>query len=217
MYYRQTLASEIELSGIALHSGEQVRMRLLPAAPESGIVFRRTDVGGTEIPARLEQAGPSFYATVIQSEGHSVSTIEHLMAALYALQVDDLLIEIDGSEVPILDGSSKPFVEAILSAGRRELPVPRQYMTLVRPVEVVKDDKRISAFPCHEYEKRQARAAGEREATTCRPPIGGAGRSLSRNLQHKQISLSRMSGRPVAALIITSPGAGSSRSRETSG
>jgi UDP-3-O-[3-hydroxymyristoyl] N-acetylglucosamine deacetylase len=151
MYYRQTLASEIELSGIALHSGNQVQMRLLPAEPERGIVFRRTDQGGVEIFARLDQAGPSFYATVIQSEGHSVSTIEHLMAALYALQVDDLVIEIDSSEVPILDGSSKPFVDAILSAGRRESCVPRQYMTLVRPVEVVQHDKRISAFPCHEF------------------------------------------------------------------
>jgi UDP-3-O-[3-hydroxymyristoyl] N-acetylglucosamine deacetylase len=151
MYHRQTLASDIAVDGIGLHSGRPVRMRLVPAEAETGIVFARTDVGGISIPARLDHAGPSFYATVIRNGDHTVSTIEHLMAALYALQVDDLRIELDGPEVPILDGSSRPFVDRILEAGRAELPVPRQYMTLVRPIVVSKDDKRIAAYPCHEY------------------------------------------------------------------
>jgi len=115
------------------------------------VVFVRLDAGGIEIPADLEHAGPSFYATVIQSGDVVVRTIEHLMAGLYAFLVDDVRIELDGEEVPILDGSSRPFVEAILSAGRRELDRPREYITLVRPVVVTEDDKRIAAYPGREY------------------------------------------------------------------
>ena len=126
-------------------------MRLLPAEPRSGIVFVRTDAGGIEIPATLEYAGPSFYATVIERSRITVSTIEHLMAALYALLIDDLRIELDGPEVPILDGSSRPFVECLLAAGRVELDVPREYMTLIRPVIVSHEEKRIAAYPSREY------------------------------------------------------------------
>ena len=151
MRYRNTLVAETTLEGVGLHSGERVRATLIPADPGTGIVFVRADAGGKEIPARLEFAGPSFYATVIERDGVTVSTIEHLMAALYALQVDDLRIELDGPEVPILDGSSKPFVDVLLRAGRRELPMLRQYLNVVRPIEVVQDEKRISVHPCSEY------------------------------------------------------------------
>lgn len=151
MIPRQTLAAETTLEGIGLHSGRQVRMRLLPAGPETGIVFVRADEGGMEIPATLEYAGPSFYATVLEREGVRVSTIEHLMAALYALQVDDLRVELDGPEPPILDGSSSPFVRAILEAGRVALPREREYLTLTRPVVVEEPEKRIAAYPAAEY------------------------------------------------------------------
>ena len=151
MYNRQTLAAPAEIEGVGLHTGRPVRLRMLPAAAGSGVVFVRVDAGGVEIRADLEHAGPSFYATVIRRGDLEVRTIEHLMAALYAFLVDDVRIEIDGDEVPILDGSSRPFVEAILRAGRRELDLPREYMTLVRPVELVDDDKRIAAYPSREY------------------------------------------------------------------
>jgi UDP-3-O-[3-hydroxymyristoyl] N-acetylglucosamine deacetylase len=151
MVCRQTLASDVTLQGIGLHSGQRVRMRLVPAEAETGIVFVRTDEGGTRIPATLDFAGPSFYATVLQKEGVRVSTIEHLMAALYALQIDDLWIELEGAEPPILDGSAKPFVEAILDAGRSDLPVEREYMTLIRPIVVSEQEKRIAAYPAPEY------------------------------------------------------------------
>jgi len=136
MFNRQTLAEAIEIEGIGLHSGKPVRMRLLPAEAGSGIVFVRTDAGGVEIPATLDHAGPSNYATVIQKGDLTVSTIEHLMAALYALLIDDLRIELDGAEVPVMDGSSKPFVELVERAGRADLPQPREYMSLVKPVVV---------------------------------------------------------------------------------
>jgi len=151
MVYRQTLASEVTLAGVGLHSGRPVRMRLLPAEPGTGILFVRTDAGGARIPATLDFAGPSFYATVLQRDGVKVSTIEHVMAALYALRIDDLLIELDAAEVPILDGSSLPFVEAIERAGTVELSEERQYMTLVRPIVVSENDKRIAAYPSSEY------------------------------------------------------------------
>ena len=151
MHYRQTLASMIEISGIGVHSGAEVHLRLHPAEAGTGVVFVRVDQGEATIPATLSHAGPSYYATVLQKGDLSVSTIEHLMAALYALQVDDLRVELDGPEVPILDGSSRPFVDAILEAGRKTLAVPRQYMTVVRPVVVSDGEKRVSVYPCREY------------------------------------------------------------------
>jgi UDP-3-O-[3-hydroxymyristoyl] N-acetylglucosamine deacetylase len=151
MNKRRTLASEWVLTGVGLHSGEPVRMSLRPAPANSGIVFVRKDLGGIRIPAIIENAGPSFYATVLQKDGATVSTIEHLMAALYAMQVDDLDVEVDAAEAPILDGSSKPFVEGILAAGFREHDIARQYIHITKPVTVMHEEKRISVHPCPEY------------------------------------------------------------------
>jgi UDP-3-O-[3-hydroxymyristoyl] N-acetylglucosamine deacetylase len=151
VHHRQTLASPRRFTGRGVHTGKEARLDLLPAPAGTGIVFVRTDAGGAEIPATLEHAGPSFYATVLERDGVRVSTIEHLMAALYALQVDDLRVELDGPEVPILDGSSRPFVDAILEAGCQELPVERQYLTIVRPLTVAHEDKTISVHPHPEY------------------------------------------------------------------
>ena len=151
MKNRRTLASERVVEGTGLHSGRHVRMRLVPAPAENGIVFVRTDDRGVRIPARLENAGPSFYATVLERDGAIVSTIEHLMAALYALQVDDLDVEIDAAEVPILDGSSKPFVDALLDAGFAEHDAPRRYIHIVKPISVAHEEKTVSVHPCPEY------------------------------------------------------------------
>jgi UDP-3-O-[3-hydroxymyristoyl] N-acetylglucosamine deacetylase len=151
MKKRRTLASERILEGVGLHSGAPVRMGLRPAPANSGIVFTRSDLGGMRIPALIENSGPSFYATVLQKDGATVSTIEHLMAALYAMQVDDLEIELDAAEAPILDGSSKPFVEAILAAGFREHDIAREYIHITKPLTVIHEDKRISVHPCSEY------------------------------------------------------------------
>ncbi len=151
MFQRQTLASTVAIEGVGLHSGRPIRLTLRPAKAGSGVVFVRSDLGGAEVPATLENAGPSFYATVIERDGVSITTIEHLMAALYALQVDDVRAELDGPEVPILDGSSQPFVDAIGRAGREELPVRRDYLNLIRPLELEVDDKKIAAYPAREY------------------------------------------------------------------
>jgi UDP-3-O-[3-hydroxymyristoyl] N-acetylglucosamine deacetylase len=151
MHRRHTIASEIPLQGIALHSGLMVRLRLVPAEAGTGIVFVRTDAGGARIPATLEYLAPSRYSTVLACGGVQVGTIEHLMAALAALRVDDLIVELDGPEPPILDGSSRQFVEAILDTGRQPLALDRQYLTLVRPIVLSDQDKRISAYPGSEF------------------------------------------------------------------
>lgn len=151
MHRRQTLATPRSISGTGLHTGAAIGMRLVPAPPETGIVFVRTDLGGAVVPADLRWAGPSFYATVLEKDGVRISTIEHLMAALYAIRVDDLRVELDGPEVPILDGSSRPFVDLVLGAGIAEHPVARQYLTIVRPIEICHEEKSISVHPCPEY------------------------------------------------------------------
>ena len=151
MYNRQTLSRPASIEGVGLHTGRTIRMRLLPAEPGSGIVFVRRDAGGAEIPATLEFAGPSFYATVIERDGVTVSTIEHLMAAAYALLVDDMRVELDGPEVPIMDGSSKPFVEVLAEASMVDQELARDYMTLIRPVVVTHEEKRIAAYPSREF------------------------------------------------------------------
>jgi UDP-3-O-[3-hydroxymyristoyl] N-acetylglucosamine deacetylase len=148
---RRTLASPRVVEGVGLHSGAPVRLCLKPAPPDSGIVFVRTDLGRITIPALIENAGPSFYATVLQKNGATVSTIEHLRAALYAMQVDDLEVELDAAEVPILDGSSKPFVQAIIDAGFREHDVVREYIHITKPLIITHEEKRISVHPCPEY------------------------------------------------------------------
>ena len=151
MVQRQTLAKEVSLDGIGLHTGTQVRIRLIPAQPGTGVVFVRKDLGGVRIPATLDHTGAAFYATVLQQGQARVSTIEHLMAALYALQIDDVEIELDADELPILDGSARPFVDALARAGCVELPMERQYMTLVRPIVVSREDKRIAAYPSNQF------------------------------------------------------------------
>jgi UDP-3-O-[3-hydroxymyristoyl] N-acetylglucosamine deacetylase len=152
MQNRHTLAAAIDFEGVGVHSGAPVKARILPAEPGTGVVFVRTDQDGIEIPATLENAADSFYATVLERRGARVSTVEHLMAALYALQVDDVRVELDGPEVPILDGSSKPFVEAIQKVGRLRSKRTREYLTIVRPIVVrEEDEKRIAVYPCPEY------------------------------------------------------------------
>ncbi len=153
MRLRKTLARDVQIEGIGLHTGASVRMRLVGAPPGSGVVFVRADAGGAEIPATLEHVGPGAYATVLEQGGVTIGTVEHLMAALYALGVDDARVEVDGPEVPVLDGSALPFVRAIEEAGTVESDVPRLYITLVRPITVSPEDseKRISIHPCREY------------------------------------------------------------------
>ena len=137
MAFRRTLKRPVACTGIGLHSGKPVRLTLKPAPSGDGLRFFRTDVG-VEIPASLAWLSRQDHATTLSQDGVSVETVEHLLAALYALGVDDCLVEVSGPEIPILDGSAAPFVILIHEAGTRPHKEPREYLKITKPVEVVR-------------------------------------------------------------------------------
>ncbi|MBN2369188.1 MAG: UDP-3-O-acyl-N-acetylglucosamine deacetylase [Vicinamibacteria bacterium] len=146
MPYRRTLKREVGCTGIGLHTGRPVQLLLKPASAESGIRFFRKDVG-VEIPASLESLAYFDHATTLQRQGVSISTVEHVLSALHALGVDDALVEVNGPEVPILDGSAAPFVILLHEAGLRPLPIVRQYLKVLEPVEIVRGTKFVRLLP----------------------------------------------------------------------
>jgi UDP-3-O-[3-hydroxymyristoyl] N-acetylglucosamine deacetylase len=146
--YQATISKQIEIKGVALHSGSETTLRILPAEAHSGINFRRIDsTKQTVIPACVDFAGPTQLSTTIERDGHRVGTVEHLMAALFGLGIDNAMIEIDGCEVPILDGSSEPFVSAILEVGVRELPALKKYHYIDTSLAISNDSGFITAAP----------------------------------------------------------------------
>src|SRR5437867_8564460 len=151
MYFERTLARTISCRGMGLHTGQECSLSLVPAPPGTGRVFVRTDKDGFDLPATIENVGPANYATCLVREGIRVSTAEHLLAALYALNVDNLRIELDSEEVPILDGSAAPFVSLIHDAGIVDQEKERRYITIARPLTLVEDDKQISVHPSSEF------------------------------------------------------------------
>jgi len=151
MAYRRTLTRPVGCTGIGLHSGKLVRLELKPAPAGHGVRFRRTDVGGVEIPASLEHLASLDHATTLSRDGISVGTIEHLLSALSALGVDDVLVEVDGPEVPVLDGSAAPFVILIHEAGIKPLAAPRRFLKIVQPVEIVRGGRSIRISPADHF------------------------------------------------------------------
>lgn len=138
-----TVAKNSVFRGCGLHTGRPVRLRVCPAAPNHGIVFRRVDLVSDirDIPALWDRVIVSPLNTRVEAApGVMVSTIEHLMAAFAGLGIHNALVEIDGPEVPILDGSSAPFVRSLLQAGLREQPAPLSVIEVLRPVEVRNGD-----------------------------------------------------------------------------
>ena len=146
---QKTLKKEINLSGVGLHSGKNVNIRLVPERPNTGIYFKRTDLTSNNIiyPSVFNVSSASYCTKISNEYGVSVSTIEHLMAALYGKGVDNLLIEIDSEEVPILDGSSKNFVEAISSADFEISNQPIKIITIDKEVVYEEGEKSISFKP----------------------------------------------------------------------
>lgn len=151
---QQTLASEVSCMGVGLHSGASVTLTLKPSAANSGVVFVRTDLedGQNEILADYRNVRDTLLCTKIANEeGASVGTIEHLMAALNAMGVDNARIEIDGPEVPIMDGSSAPFVFLIESVGLQQQDQPRRFIKVLKPVSLEQDGKAVSLAPADEF------------------------------------------------------------------
>lgn len=137
--YQTTVKSRVSLAGVGVHSGEPVSIHLLPAAADTGVVFHLSndDAGSTEIRALVSEIGATDLCTVLgDPAGQHVGTVEHLMAALFGLGIDNVAIEIDGAEVPILDGSAESFVDAIDQVGIAALPVKRRYIRVLKPVRI---------------------------------------------------------------------------------
>ena len=148
---QRTLKTRIGSRGVGLHSGQKVTMRLLPAAPDTGIVFRRTDAGA-EIPASWVNTIESPRCTVLSNgEGITVGTVEHLMAALAGAEIDNVIVELDGPEVPIMDGSSAPFLFLIECAGLVEQDAARRAIKVLKPVSVSKDGATATLSPDHGF------------------------------------------------------------------
>jgi UDP-3-O-[3-hydroxymyristoyl] N-acetylglucosamine deacetylase / 3-hydroxyacyl-[acyl-carrier-protein] dehydratase len=132
---QQTIAQAGEIEGTGLHSGKAARLRVLPAEAGKGIRFRRTDLEGTpEIPARLEHVSSTDRGTSLALKGATVHTVEHILAAVGALQIDNLVIEVDGPEIPIVDGSFAPFVELLSACGLRALDAAAKVLVLASPI-----------------------------------------------------------------------------------
>ena len=142
MLKQRTLKSLIRASGVGLHSGVKVNMALRPAAPNTGIVFRRIDLDPVvDLPASALMVGDTRMCSCLERDGVKVGTIEHLMSALAGLGIDNAYVDLDSAELPILDGSASPFVFLIQSAGIEEQPVAKKFIRIKRPVEVRESDK----------------------------------------------------------------------------
>ena len=147
---QKTLKKEVSFSGIGLHSGTKVNVTLSPANSNSGIIFKRIDLEkNNEIVANFKNVSSARLCTKIENgTGANVSTIEHLMAAFYICGLDNLVVNLDGPEVPIMDGSAKDFVEIIKKIGLKSLEGKRQFVKIKKKIELKEDDKSISIIPC---------------------------------------------------------------------
>jgi UDP-3-O-[3-hydroxymyristoyl] N-acetylglucosamine deacetylase len=151
MSSQTTIQRPVEASGIGLHTAVRSRIRLVPAKGGTGIVFRRVDLDNFEIEAHGRNVARVSYATSLMKKGVLLSTTEHLLAALYACGVDNVYIEIDAIEVPILDGSARPFVEMLERAGVRRLRRQRRYLKVLRPLEISDGDRYVGIYPADEF------------------------------------------------------------------
>lgn len=142
MLRQRTLKSLIRAAGVGLHSGVKVNMVLRPAAPDTGIVFRRVDLDPVvDLPASALMVGDTRMCSCLERDGAKVGTIEHLMSAFAGLGIDNAFVDLDAAEVPILDGSASPFVFLIQSAGIEEQSAAKKFIRIKRPIEVREADR----------------------------------------------------------------------------
>jgi len=152
MNAQRTLRRPVSCTGIGLHSGNKVSLSLRPAPADYGIRFQRSDLGGLEIPATVTHLGGIQYQTGLTREAVSVETVEHLLAALTALGIDNAIVDLNHPEVPIMDGSAAPWVYLILNeAGVKRLQSPRRYLKVLRPISLTQGDKHIALYPSEHF------------------------------------------------------------------
>ncbi|HEY0263394.1 MAG TPA: UDP-3-O-acyl-N-acetylglucosamine deacetylase [Granulicella sp.] len=155
-HFEQTIRSEVAFCGVGLHSGAPVTMRLVPAPAGSGIVFRRTDLDNFEIPANGRNVAKVSYATSLMRQSVLISTTEHLLSALVGSGVDNVIVEMDNLEVPILDGSALPYVQAFERVGLKVQRRKREYIRILREIEVREGNKFIGVYPGSGYQIQYA-------------------------------------------------------------
>ena len=147
-----TLAQAVETHGVGLHTAVPVHIRLVPAPPDTGYVFRRTDLGGFEIPATVESVAHCGYATTLMRTGVMLSTVEHLLSALRGLNVDNAYIEVDNLEIPIMDGSAENFAEIIEQAGIVEQQLAKRALLIREKVSFEQGNRSITIEPADTYQ-----------------------------------------------------------------
>ena len=152
MTKQTTLAQAVETHGVGLHTAVPVHIRLVPAPPDTGYVFRRTDLGGFEIPATVESVAHCGYATTLMRTGVMLSTVEHLLSALRGLNVDNAYIEVDNLEIPIMDGSAENFAEIIEQAGIVEQQLAKRALLIREKVSFEQGNRRITIEPADTYQ-----------------------------------------------------------------
>jgi UDP-3-O-[3-hydroxymyristoyl] N-acetylglucosamine deacetylase len=150
--FQTTIGRGVGTTGVGLHTGVQSTIWLVPAPADTGIVFRRADLELFPIEAHGRNVARVSYATSLMKKGVLLSTTEHLLAAIYSCGIDNIFVDIDAIEVPILDGSAEPFMQLLDQAGMRRLRRKRRYLKVVKPVEVVEDGRRIGIYPADEFE-----------------------------------------------------------------
>ena len=148
---QHTIRRSVSCSGIGLHSGEKVTLSLRPARAGYGVRFRRADLGGVEIPATVDNVDRLHYATGLSRDAGTVETVEHLLAALVSLGVDNVVVELNQAEVPIMDGSAASFVYLVHEAGLKRLTRPRRYLKVLRPISLTRGEKRIALYPSDHF------------------------------------------------------------------
>ena len=147
MSFEQTVRAAVECAGVGLHSGVKVKMRIVPASPGTGIVFRRTDLDDFEVEAVGRNVAKVSYATSLMKKGVFISTTEHVLSAFVGMGLDNAYVELDNLELPILDGSALPIVEMIQRVGLRRQKRLRRYLRVLKPVEVRDGDKFVGLYP----------------------------------------------------------------------
>ncbi len=145
MIKQRTLKNSIKATGVGLHTGDKVLLNLRPAAPNTGIVFRRTDLDPVaEVEARADHVGDTSLSTTLVKNGVRVSTVEHLLSAFAGLGIDNAYVDVSAPEVPIMDGSAAPFVFLIQSAGIVEQNAPKRFVRILKPVQVTDGEKKAA-------------------------------------------------------------------------
>ncbi len=154
MIYQTTIERPVATHGVGLHTAVKSHLRLVPAPADTGIVFRRVDLDNFEIEAHVRNVARVSYATSLMKKGVLLSTTEHVLAALYSCGVDNVYIELDALEVPILDGSAQPFIDMLKQAGIRRLRKRKRFLKVLKPLEFTDGGRRIGIYPADNFHVR---------------------------------------------------------------